>query len=247
MNNDFNITQEELELIDKYLNKQLPESELAAFEKKLADDETWRDKVDQIRFMSIGIQESTLSAKLNNFHSSLNVEANGKTQKSIEINWGKRLAVAASTILVVGTLSWLLFFKKTVNKQLFANYYQADPGLPTLMGVSDNYEFDKAMVDYKMGDYDKALKTWEGLLKDNANNDTLNYFIASAHLADNNPESSLAFFDKVIGSTNSVFLQDAQWYKALILLNKGNKQEAINLLQKTEHPDKEALLRKLKE
>ena len=115
------------------------------------------------------------------------------------------------------------------------------------MGVSDNYEFDKAMVDYKMGDYDKALKTWEGLLKDNANNDTLNYFIASAHLADNNPESSLAFFDKVIGSTNSVFLQDAQWYKALILLNKGNKQEAINLLQKTEHPDKEALLRKLKE
>ena len=110
MNNDFNITQEELELIDKYLNKQLPESELAAFEKKLADDETWRDKVDQIRFMSIGIQESTLSAKLNNFHSSLNVEANGKTQKSIEINWGKRLAVAASTILVVGTLSWLLFF-----------------------------------------------------------------------------------------------------------------------------------------
>ena len=247
MNNDFNITQEELELIDKYLNKQLPESELAAFEKKLADDETWRDKVDQIRFMSIGIQESTLSAKLNNFHSLLNVEANGKTQKSIEINWGKRLAVAASTILVVGTLSWLLFFKKTVNEQLFANYYQADPGLPTLMGVSDNYEFDKAMVDYKMGDYDKALKTWEGLLKDNANNDTLNYFIASAHLADNNPESSLAFFDKVIGSTNSVFLQDAQWYKALILLNKGNKQEAINLLQKTEHPDKEALLRKLKE
>lgn len=249
MSNTFNISEEELELIDKYLSEQLAESEIAAFEKRLDEEESWREKVEEVRLMSIGIQEAFLSGQLDEFHKSAGemVDSDVKQHRAVNISWAKRWAIAASTLLIVGTLSWLLFIKKNGNEQLFADYYQPDPGLPTLMGVSDNYNFDKAMVDYKMGDYKKALATWKSLLKGNEENDTLNYFIASAYLADKDVKESVVYFDKVINYNNSVFLQDAQWYKALALLDQGRKKEALQLIEKTEHPDKEQLLRKLNE
>jgi len=247
VNNAFNISEEELEQIDNYLNNKLTATELAAFRRRMDADKLWREKVSQVQLISLGIQESLLADRLNDFHKELKPQEEKKTHRTISFHWGKRWAIAASALLVIGTLSWILFFKKTDNQQLFASYYQPDPGLPTLMGVSDHYEFDKAMVDYKTGDYEKALIAWKTLLKENEQNDTLNYFIASAYLAYKNPEMAFPYFDKVIRNPNSVFYNDAQWYKALALLDEGKKEEAVQLLQKTEHPEKETLLRKLNE
>lgn len=245
MNNAINITEEELELIDRYLHQQLSEAEQKNFDERLRTDSLWQQKVNEIRLFSTGIQESVLQEQLDQFHSHLTTVAN--KPKTIKINPLKRLSVAASILFFVGILSWLLFFQKSGNEKLYATYYNPDPGLPTMMGVSENYEFEKAMVDYKTGDYSKAIDTWNAILKTHPDNDTLNYFIGSAHLANDNSKEALVFFDKALLVKNSVFRKEALWYKALALLKEGKKDDAIIVLKTAEHPDKEILLRKLEE
>lgn len=244
MNTNNNITPEELELIDSYLARELSQEDQSSFEKRLKEDTAWQSKVDDVRFLSIGIQEVVLEEKMNEFHATLSTTS--IKPKTIEINWYKTLAVAASFIVGVTTISWLIFFQQGSEEKLFASYYQPDPGLATLMGVSGNYEFDKAMIDYKIEDYPKAIEAWKKLLDTYPDNDTLNYFIGSAHLANEEAKKSLPYFDKVIAAKNSVFLQDALWYKGLALLSEGKKQEAIKHIEKTEHPEKDALLEEIK-
>ncbi|HTN46828.1 MAG TPA: tetratricopeptide repeat protein [Flavipsychrobacter sp.] len=245
MNNAINITEEELEFIDRYLHQQLSETEQKIFDERLRTDPLWQQKVTEIRLLSTGIQENVLLEQLDQFHSHLTTVEN-KT-KIIKINPFKRLSVAASILFFVGILSWMLFFRKSGDEKLYASYYQPDPGLPTVMGVSENYEFEKAMVDYKTGDYSKAMDAWKALLKTHPDNDTLNYFIGSAHLANDNSKDALVFFDKTLLVKNSVFRQEALWYKALALLKEGKKEDAIIALKAADHPDKEILLRKLEE
>ncbi len=246
MNRSRHITEEELEQIDKYLHKELTDAERIVFEERLAADAEWREKTEEVKLLSLGIQEEVLLRQLPSFYNALPASGNPVKPKLIRVNWMKRMTLAATLVLGVTTITWLVFFHKTANEKLFAAYYSPDPGLPTLMGVSDHYEFENAMVEYKTGHYAKALQTWSALLQDHPENDTLHYFIASAYLAQKQDEQAALYFDKVIRQQQSVFLQDALWYKALLLLKQGKKEQAIPLLKATEHADKEALLRKLK-
>lgn len=234
-----NISQEELVLIEKYLQHRLSAAELLGFEQRLSADAEWQQKVEEVRLLVVGIQEAVLQDKVDQFHK----EINPATLKAVSFRksrWKKWMAAAAVLIIAV---AGLLYFN--TRQTLFDAYYTPDEGLPTYMGVADNYEFDKAMVEYKTGDYQKAITAWQQLLKDNPGNDTLNYFIGSAFLAGKDTKQAKAYFDKIISVPGSAFMQHAKWYKALILLKEGNRKDAADLLKTTGHPKKEALLHKL--
>lgn len=245
MNNSIHITEEEWELIERHLYQQLSAQEQQAFDERMNTDASWRQKVNEVKFLSMGVQEAVLKERIGNFHSAVAMEQDKPVV--IKVNWVKRLAIAATLVLGVSALSWLLFFRPGIGERLYADYYKPDPGLATLMGVSDNYEFENAMVNYKTGDYDKALASWTALLKDNPGNDTLHYFIGSAYLAKGEEQKAAPYLDSVIKTPNSVFIQDAKWYKGLLLLKQGRKEEAVKLLKATGHAGKEPLLHKLEE
>lgn len=238
------ITQEEIELIDQYFNNQLTTSAFNEFEERLIKDPDWAIKVQEQKLTRLGIQQEALSNQLEEFHQHIRPAIKGISRPFIHT---KYLAAAASILVVAGALLWILIFNNSSEKQLYSKFYQPDEGLPTLMGVSENYVFEAAMVDYKMGQYQKAINEWEQLLTANAANDTLNYFIGSAYLALDNSDKAITYFDKTLSVTQTAFLQEAQWYKALALLKNGNKEAAIELLKHTQHPMKEQLLAKLKE
>lgn len=240
MNNNINFTEEELQLADQYMNGHMTADEREAFEKLLATDHSWKEKYTAIRLLSTGIKEASLRNEMQQW--------NGHTGAAPvrSIAWVKKLAIAASLLLAVFVLSWALFFKKSANENLYAHFYKPDPGLATRMSVADNYEFERAMLDYKTGDYNAALERWNKLLAENNNNDSLQYFIASANLADKKSALAVTYFDQVIQQTNSVFKSEAYWYKGLALLQQGKKKEAIVVIQRSTHPQKNALLQKLK-
>src|SRR5690606_38198090 len=135
------------------------------------------EKADGLRLFALAIQESELEDRLKDFHCHIDAP------RSIRPKGWSKWAVAACTIglLLAGIL---FFFSRTPEEKLFVQFYRPDPGLPTLMGVSDHYEFENAMVSYKMGSYGEAIEGWRQLLKTYPQNDTLNYFIGSAYLAE---------------------------------------------------------------
>lgn len=239
MKSTTHIPQEEFELIEQYILKQMPPEAYNAFTGRLENDNELQEKVHTVKLMLTGIQEAVLTPQVSSFHR----EVAGPVIKKFT---AKQWLAAASVVLLAG-LGLVLFFSRNVKEEkLFARYYHPDPGLVTAMGVSENYQFDHAMIDYKTKNYDKAIASWKQMEAASPQNDTLHYFIGSAFLAKNLPDSAITYLRKVIADTSSVFLNDAYWYLGLAFLKEKNTAEAIRFLEQARYDDKEALLSALK-
>lgn len=245
MNRDVDISQKELEAIEQFIFQQMNAEETAAFTNKLSSDLALQHKLETVKLLLVGIQEVELEKKLDEFHNGLHLLKKNRIQPSTKTFSLKKWLVAASVVIIVGLGSLLFWTQDTKEEKLFAAYFQPEPGLISEMGTSDNYLFDRAMVDYKVGDYDAALLSWEKLLTLKPENDTLNYFIASTFLLKEKEEKAIHHFKKVIDNENSRFRNDALWYTGLALLKLNRKTEAIDFIEKAEHENKASLLMEL--
>lgn len=242
MNYSNNISPEELKEIERFLQNEMKADESAAFSNRMQADEQWRNNVNEVRLMLLAINEATLQERLNDYHSEIKSPEKKTKLFSINRNWG----IAASVLLLIAAATWWIT-QNNHNERLYSRYYTPDPGLMTMMSVSDNYHFEKAMVEYKNGKYDKALIEWSSLLKENPANDTLLYFMGAALQAKEDKTAAIKYLQRVAADSNSAFQKDACWYLGLVYMNKGEKDKAIDYLQKSEHPQSIGLIHALKQ
>ncbi|WP_178987700.1 tetratricopeptide repeat protein [Winogradskyella schleiferi] len=238
------ITQEELEYIEKYLNGNLDPLDLKQFEQRLQTEAEFKSKVEDIKTVLTGIETQALKEQLDIFHEDIDNVSNPPEKEDTKVhtlNW-KRLLVAAALIITAGSF-W--FLGGNSNERLYANYFTPDPGLPTTMGSSDNYDFYEAMVNYKQGDYKTAIAKWETLQKAKPNNDTLNYFIGVAYLANKNEEIAIPLLEGVAQNSEFALINDAHYYLGLAYLKADNVEKAKASLQKSNVENSKALLSEL--
>ncbi len=237
MNTNIHISQEEFERIEAYLNNQLSKEDLAEFEHRLSNESHFAAKVEDVKITLAGIETQALKEQLNVFHNEIS-----KT-KVRTLNW-KPLAIAAAFIIAAGSF-W--FLNGNSNDRLYAKYFTPDPGLPTAMSNTDNYAFYEAMVDYKQGNYDIALNKWKTIQTKKPNNDTLNYFMGVAHLANKNQDSAIPFLEKSSKNPEFILSQDAYYYLGLAYLKEGQIENAKMSLRKSDNENSRALLSKLQD
>lgn len=231
-----NISEEELEKIEDYLSGALTSADKAAFETALQTDNSLQQKLDEVKLLRIGIAESFLVEKLNAFHPQKE-QAPVRTMNTTM----RRLLVAASILLVVLTTAYLLLFNKSNDEKLYAKYYSADPGLPGNMGGATNYTFDKAMLDYKNGEYAKAIEAWKNL----PSNDTTVYFMGMAYMATGNNTAAIEQLTQSTAKPTNEFYKEACWYLGLAYLKAGDRTKAIVFIQQSDNPGKTDLLKAL--
>lgn len=219
---------------DDFLAGHMDEQEKAAFLNRLEEDNELKAAFEAYKKISEGLEEAFLKEELVSIH-----QYAGRKKKT-QFTW---LAVAASITLIIGGY-WL--FQPLGTEDLYAKYFIADPGLPTVMGdVGSTYEFNDAMVDYKMKNYDTAIEKWKTLLEKHPESDTLNYYLGMAYLNKGQDQKSLSFLKKKSVAGSTVFKNGAQWYEALILIKKDEVQQAKQLLEKL--PESEPVKALLKE
>ncbi len=240
-----NITQETLELIERYINHKLTDLELSAFEDKLKNNPDFKNQVDDIKIMLLGIEKQTLKEQLDEFHETIPNKTNSKTEdKKTRFFDFRKIAVAAAVILALGSI-W--FFNDSSAEKIYAKHYTPDPGLPTTMSSSDNFEFYDAMVNYKREDYKTAISKWEMLLKNKPENDTLNYFLGSAYLAEGQEQEAIPFLKKVIQLNEITFKNDAYYYLGLAYLNTEDLELAKTNLNLSTVPNSKDILSELED
>ena len=71
MKHEYDILPEEFDLIEKYLGKTLSKEETTAFEQKLQTDPVWKEKLNEVSLLMLGIKETALKEKLAGFHESI--------------------------------------------------------------------------------------------------------------------------------------------------------------------------------
>lgn len=234
----------EFEEIERYVLNQMGADEAAAFAARLSADAELQARTRELKMLSIAIQESALESQLPTFHNGVNVAKVSSKPKSHILGISAKWLVAASVILLLGFSAWWGLLRETESERLFSAYYKPDPGLISAMGISENYAFDHAMIEYKTGNYKKAIKEWDSLRVIQPANDTLNYFLGSAYLGDQKLNEAVIYLQKV-SKTKSAFVNDANWFLGLALLKQGKRQEGIRYIKKSTHPQKVQMLYKL--
>lgn len=245
MNNYEHIPQDTLERIERFLNNEMTGEERDIFSKALAADEQLQQQVDDVRLMMLGIQEQSLQEKLAGFHEGLEAGApvvNIAARKTLFI---KKWMAAAGAIVLLGTAYLIFRTGNNTNEKLFAKYYTADPGMITAMSTTDNYDFERAMVDYKTGDYASALAAWEKMLQAEPANDTLVYFAGAASIQLKKEKEAKDYFSRIVKDKSSAFYKDACWYLGLVYLKYNNPDSAGYWIERSDHSDKDELLLRL--
>lgn len=223
---------------ERFLLHAMSPGESEDFRMKMQQDETLRQRVEELRLLLLAIQETSLRQKLHQFHGQMPARP---AQRHAWLRW----SAAASLILCISIAGWLFIRTGNKGQRLFSEYFYADPGLISKMGSSDNYAFDRAMVDYKTGHYPEAIQAWTTLQTENTSSDTLNYFIGVTYLALKDEKNAIAYLQKVLSMNNSVFAENANWYIGLALVREGNIPEGIGFIQRSSHKEKKSLLSKL--
>lgn len=234
------LNQEEFELIERFLEEKLEEDQMKIIQKRIDTDQDFASLVDEIRDIQLGIERASLAEKLDFFHDDLAEQKNSKPIRSIRPFWF--WGVAASLFLVMTAGIWWIIGQESPEEKLFQAYFIADPGLVTSMASEGNYEFDRAMVDYKDGNYAEAISRWEKLLAGKPQNDTLNYFVGAALLSAKQERRSVDFLESVANDPSSGFYSDANWYLGLAYLKLGEKGKALNYLSASIRPEAEKLI-----
>lgn len=235
MKNNSTISQELLENVERFYNDTMSKQERLDFELRLDEDSEFRTQVEDIKTLIFGIENQSLKEQLDTFHEEIPKSNPGK---SVFFNFSNiRKFAAVAVILIAITCVWV--FSAPQTDRLYAKYFTPDPGLPTTMSSNSNFEFYDAMVNYKQGEYKTAIEKWEAL---NVKNDTVNYFLGVAYLANKNENTAVEFLEKATQNSEFALSNEAFYYLGLAYLKEGNVEKAKSSLQHSTIENSQALL-----
>jgi len=236
VNPNNNITQEQLERIERYLQDTMPDEQRRQFEQQLNTDEEFRQLVDDVKVMLIGIESASLKSNLEQFHDEMIPVKPLHKHTSSATNTPEKKAppkilkylTAAAIILFMGAFWWQSRSHST--DRLFAKHFTPDPGLPTTMGASENFEFYDAMVNYKQGEYKTAIRKWKALSSSEQKNDTIHYFLGVAYLASGDEKAAITYLQSLNQRSSTSFEKETAYYLGLAYLKADNVEDAKKYL-----------------
>lgn len=243
MNTSEHISQEFWERSERYLNEEMETAERSEFEAQLELDPELKKQFKEVENSILGIESAILKSKLDKFHEDLNpvrpLNPPGR-KKFTPWTW----SIAAVLVVALGLFG--LLNTGNQNDKLFVKHFSPDPGLPTTMSTSINYEFFDAMVDYKQGDYNRAIQKWESLVNDvSVTNDTLNYFLGVAYLAEKDESKAIPYLEATIKTQGSIFQNECYYYLGLAYLKKDDIETATKYFRRSENVASKAILAEL--
>lgn len=243
------ITQLEWDLIERYLDHNKASDKTLLLNEELTQIPNVDAKIAHIKKVREQIEDRIRQSKIKEFHEHISVDKNDtkvnilSTEKmKPKLLW---YAIAAALVVSFGVL-WM-FQSRNSPEKIFASHFEADPGLRTVMGASNEYDFYEGMVVYKRQEYKEAINWWQKLLPEKAENDTLNYFLGVAYLAEGNAEKSLEYLEPATKFNDGIFIEDAAHYTALAKIKLGKIEEAKHLLKAHPSERNNKLLNALKE
>lgn len=90
-------------------------------------------------------------------------------------------------------------------------------------------EYKKGIAAYNKSEYSKAIKLFNKSISNNKTINSSTYYIGMSYFNQNKHSKAIKYFDKLLYTS---YNNKAEWYKALSLINKGNKTDAKKLLTK---------------
>lgn len=220
-----------LERIDAYLKGNMSKEAHKAFEEQMKADSELAQAVEWIRKQEDLIPLALMQQELDQIHDKIT----GKTQPKPWI-W----AVAASIVFIVGiALWWIMNSNSRMAQDLYAEFYRPDPGLPTLMGASEDQKLAEAMTYYREGNYEESSNRLKELTDQNIKSDTVLTYLGLSYLGEEKPEEAISTWLEIDEFTDIVLARKVQWYIAMAYLKENQlelaKEQLKDIARHAEH------------
>lgn len=225
------------EKIEGYIQGTLPPEEQKQFEAEMEKDAALSDEVAFQRKLIKSIETESVRQLLDQLHTE-----NFEEEETPVVTMRQRqsytwMAVAASVALLMVAGWWVFFGQQPSTSSLYAAYFSPATGLSTTLGYTNNAQFSEGMISYKLEEYAEAKNWWQPLLEADPANDTLNFYMGVASLANEQTDEAMQYLTKVEENQQSIYYGEARWYLALAYLQHDDKEKAKALLQELSAQD----------
>ena len=224
------------EIISQYLDGELTGETLAAFEKQMQEDAELAAEVNIYRTIeadqSFITKNSTEKEKLSQSLQELNKTFFKKPEsKVLKITrwWYAAAAVAAAAIFILILKPFA--GEKFNNEKLFAYYSKDVESLSASQrGASNDSLVLQAVSLFNKKDYAGSLPLLKNILAGKPNETDLFLATGICYLQTNKPDAALEIFN-TIAKGNTVYKNQATWYKALVLLKQNKPDDCYKVLE----------------
>lgn len=223
------------EIIDKYLAGELKGEELESFEKELQQNEVLANEVALYKAIE---NDLTLNHKHKDDKDTLlaNLDVLSKQYFSSSsakvISFKKSWFLAAASIAAILILVFIILPKKEVsNQELFAENINKNIELlsPTIRGKNDSLQIKSSLL-YNNKSYTDAIPFLKKTIEADSSGIDMQIALSFSYIQTNQYNLALDILNKV-SYGNSVYIDKAKWYKALIYLKENKTNECIGLLK----------------
>lgn len=215
------------DIFNNYFSGTLSESDLREFEILLKTDPDFKEKFE----FEKDVRAAIISEKKDNLRRGFQtIEKNRQAEKGKNSNLVKYL-IAASVAILLGIVGFNYFNKPISNENLFAQNFEPYRNIiePITRNNNQKNERQFAFESYEMGNYKKAVTSFEQLYKSSGETYYL-FYIANAEMAlgkNNEAIKNLETHQKY----NDEFFEKSQWYLALAYLSNNQTEKAKILLK----------------
>ena len=213
------MNQEFLENIEAYLEGNLDRETLETLAKD-AGIKNLEEEIQWVKDVQLAVNAHALRDQLNIALPKNEVKSTPTAKvRSFRIVWA---AAAAIAVIIIGYFG----FFRSDSGDLYAQYKIQEPGIPVVMGETDQYELQQAFTYYGEDNFEEAISRFEALDNKKVGSDTVQYYLGLSLLYNDEAKEAIPYFEKVGEDQNSVFNQKADWFTVLSYLQIGDYDQA---------------------
>ncbi len=199
----------------RYKQGNMPDTEKFDFEKKLRNDKFLQDALDGLDDFLLNGSMEDLEAFFENAKKRTDELFVRKTPEKKYIF----LSAAASIAFIIGLSLYFSILKTDIE-----SYDFKEAGLPVHMNDYQASSLTEFMNEYKLQNYSKAEIIINKFYKLNPSSDTIIYYKAIILKENKEYQNAFEYFSKV--NKLSIFIEKAEFEKAICLWHLGKKSEA---------------------
>ncbi len=229
---------QQIQQIEAYMNEKMSSEEKADFEKKLEQDQTLAHDVQLYRLEKRAAQlllEEEFSAQIRQYRQGKSTDdsIDHRSTKPIVSLWKRRLAVAASILILIAASTLFWSSSNYSNSALVSAQFQYD-----FSGITRNIQHNndnnavlgQATKLFKADDIQEAIALLNATSASDSTFIETQYYLGQLYYRQQEFSKAVDRFDKVLASNDFRFREQAEWYLILSMLADGQTGDSFTIL-----------------
>lgn len=223
-------------ILQKYLDNELSEKELARFEQELSASPGMMTDLGLYKEVDEAIADTEVldfRAQLNDLREETRRSESGKRVFRFTRPWHYAASAALALLVAIGLATVL--GRPLSNSDLFAKYMKPYELVLTNRSVDNEaiqLWMNKAQGHFLNGEFEQAIDCFDEVLSLNSNKMEADFYMGVSYMEIEQHQEASESFTRVIAHDDNLYVQKAEWYLAGCLLAMDNTDLARRKLAK---------------